>query len=169
MHACRCHLSAPVVQKVSACATLRRGKYITVGRKRRSSRGRQLDLVRFHKSHSHIAQLDDSCSPPEGRCTAVFRTRSCQGSKRSLQPLSSFSGITTCILQVLAACAFVTRGQQLSSSRQLSAQTRHRTHRTRATQQPYSAQPGVVRGFRLRTYRNWAESIAATLGVLVIR
>ena len=27
-----------------------------------------------------------------------------------------------------------------------------RTHRTRATRQLYSAQPGVVRGFRLRTY-----------------
>ena len=42
---------------------------------------------------------------------------------------SSFSGITTSILQVSAACAFITRDQKLSSSRRLSAQTRHRTHR----------------------------------------
>ena len=47
--------------------------------------------------------------------------------------LSSFAGITTCILQTSAACAFITRDQKLSSSRRLSAQTRHRTHRTRAT------------------------------------
>ena len=66
--------------------------------------------------------------------------------------LSSFSGITTSILQESAACAFITRDQRLGPSRRLSAQTRHRTHRTRATQQPYSAQPEVVRGFRLRTY-----------------
>ena len=39
----------------------------------------------------------------------------------------------------------VTRG----SSR---CQTRHRTHSTRATQESYSAQPGVVRGFCLGTY-----------------
>ena len=66
--------------------------------------------------------------------------------------LSSFSGITTSIPQEPAACAFITRDQRLSPSRRLSAQTRHRTHRTRATQQPHSAQPRVGRGFRLRTY-----------------
>ena len=65
--------------------------------------------------------------------------------------LSSFPGITASTLQESAACAFITRDQKLSSSRRLSAQTRHRTHRTRATQQPYSAQPGVVRGLRLGT------------------
>ena len=47
--------------------------------------------------------------------------------------LSSFSGITTSVLQVSAACAFITRDQKLSSSGQLSAPTRHRTHRTRTT------------------------------------
>ena len=56
------------------------------------------------------------------------------------------SACITTTLQVPAACAFITRDQELSSSRRLSAQTRHRTHRTRAYQQPYSAQPGVVRG-----------------------
>ena len=55
--------------------------------------------------------------------------------------LSSFSGITTSIPQASAACAF-TRDQRLSSSRRLAAQNRHRTRRTRATQQPYSAQRG---------------------------
>ena len=63
--------------------------------------------------------------------------------------LSSYSGITTDIPQESAACAFITRDQRLGSSRCLSA---HRTHRTRATQQSYSAQPGVVRDFRLGTY-----------------
>ena len=53
---------------------------------------------------------------------------------------SSFSGIATSIPQESAACVFITRDQRLSSSRRLSAQNRHRTHRTRATQQPYSAQ-----------------------------
>ena len=66
--------------------------------------------------------------------------------------LSSYTGITTSTPQESAACAFITRDQRLSSSRCLSAQTRHRTHRSRATQQSYSAQPGVVRGFRLGTY-----------------
>ena len=59
-----------------------------------------------------------------------------------------FAGITTAITQVSAACAFLTRDQQLNSSERLSAQTRHRIHRFRATQQLFSAQPGVVRGFR---------------------
>ena len=56
--------------------------------------------------------------------------------------ISSFSGITTSTLQESAACAFITRDQRLSSSRRLSAQTRHRTHRTRAIQQSSSAQRG---------------------------
>ena len=72
----------------------------------------------------------------------------------SVSSLSSFSGITTSVLQESAACAFITRDQKLSSSRRLSAQTRYRTRRTKATQQAYSARPGVVRGFRLRTYSN---------------
>ena len=56
--------------------------------------------------------------------------------------LSSFSGITTSFPQESAACALITRDQTLSSSRRLAAQNRHRIHRTRATQQPYSAQRG---------------------------
>ena len=44
------------------------------------------------------------------------------------------------------ACASINHDQQLSSPRPLSAQTRHRTHRSRAAQQSSSAQPGAVRG-----------------------
>ena len=44
--------------------------------------------------------------------------------------LSSFSGITTSILQESAACAFINRDHRLGPSRRLAAQTRHRTHRT---------------------------------------
>ena len=67
--------------------------------------------------------------------------------------LSSFSGIKTFLFSKnrLLVRSF-TRDQRLSFSKRL---TTHRTHRTRATQQPYSAQPGVVRGFRLGTLKHF--------------
>ena len=63
------------------------------------------------------------------------------------------SGITTSTThyRLPVRSSLVTSSSALE--KQLSALARHYTHRSRAAQQPFSAQPGVVRGFRLRTYR----------------
>ena len=74
------------------------------------------------------------------------------GGKGETLALSSFSGIMTTMIMsithISAACAFITRERQLSSPRQQVAQTL----RSSSAQQPLSAHPGVVRGFRLRSY-----------------
>ena len=61
-------------------------------------------------------------------------------------------------------CLCLHREQRFSSSRRLSAQTRQRTHRNRATQQSYSAQPGVVRGFRLGTRQTSSSPLNLLFG-----
>ena len=68
-----------------------------------------------------------------------------------IRSLSSFSAVTTSITHISAACAFITRDRQLSSSnsKRLRADI---ILRSGTAQQPFSARPGVVRGLRLTTY-----------------